>query len=197
MKISRVLVSWDFAFAVTLSGLTLLLCPSVVSSSMAKDFYSVGISVLSIVFAVFFAAFAIIMSAGDNEFVAFLHQDGEYAEIIWSFRATVLILFASLLLALGEYTYVGFRIAQKAEWHSKWFLVAFAGGFSYALMAVALSVFDAIKYSAARVQYLSARKKLPAAPKTRSGSPYSSLQSPFALRRRPRPIKGRRSHIER
>src|ERR1035438_2279483 len=123
MRIRRVILSPDLIASVLLSFITAVFCPSLISISMAKDFYGVGISVLSIVFSVFFAALAIIMSAGDNEFVAFLHENGAYSEIIWNFRFTVLILFSSLLISLAEYSYVGFRLAHKAEWHSKWFFI--------------------------------------------------------------------------
>jgi hypothetical protein len=159
MRISRVFLSWDFALSLLAAVATVFFCPSLISMSMAKDFYSIGVSVLSIVFSVFFAALAIIMSSGDNEFITFLHEDGTYSEIIWSFRFTIIILFVSLLGSLAEYAYVGFRLAHKAEWQSKWFLVIFVGYFTYSLFAVALSVLDAIKYSSVRVRYLNSKKK--------------------------------------
>jgi hypothetical protein len=158
MRIRRVILSPDLIASVLLSFITAVFCPSLISISMAKDFYGVGISVLSIVFSVFFAALAIIMSAGDNEFVAFLHENGAYSEIIWNFRFTVIILFTSLLVSLTEYVYTGFRISHKAEWHSKWFFVLFLLCFSYSLLAACLAVIDAIKYSGVRVQYLNAKR---------------------------------------
>ncbi len=159
MKIYSIFLSWDFGVASVLAIVTALLCPTTVSMTMARDFYSVGVSVLSVVFSVFFAALAIIMSAGDNEFVAFLHQDGSYSEIVWSFRFTISALFVSLAIALTEYAYVGFRLSHGAEWHSKWFLVVFVACFPYSLIAVALSVHDAIKYSDARVRFLNSKQK--------------------------------------
>ncbi|MGO8717588.1 MAG: hypothetical protein ACLQMO_00035 [Acidobacteriaceae bacterium] len=158
MRIYKIVLSWDFAVALALTIATAKFCPRTVPMAMAKDFYSVGVSVLSIVFSVFFAALAIIMSAGDNDFVAFLHEDGSYSQIVWSFRFTVSALFLSLVVALTEYAYVGFRMAHKAEWHSKWFLVVFVACFSYSLLAVALSVHDAIKYSSVRVRYLNLKQ---------------------------------------
>ena len=113
----------------------------------------------SIIFAVFFAAFAIIMSAGDNEFISFLHEDGSYTAIVWSFKFTVIALFASLLLALFDYSYAAFRISQKAELQSKYFLLAFAVCFIYSLVAVMQSVLDALKYSEVRVKYINLRKQ--------------------------------------
>jgi hypothetical protein len=158
MTISKVILSLDFIGALIGTVLTAIFCPSLISISMAKDFYSVGVSVLSIVFSVFFAALAIIMSAGDNEFIAFLHEDGSYSEIVWSFRFTVVILFVSLLTALAEYAYAGFRISHDAQWHSKWFLVVFVASFSYSLLAVAQAVFDAIKYSSVRVRFMNTKR---------------------------------------
>jgi magnesium-transporting ATPase (P-type) len=124
---------------------------------MAKDFYGVGISVLSIVFSIFFAALAIVMSAGDNEFIAFLHKEGAYTEIVWNFRFAVMVLFTSLIVTLAEYVYVGFRSSHSAEWHSKWFLVIFFFCFSYSLLAVCLAILDAIKYSSNRVKFLNSK----------------------------------------
>src|ERR1039458_778761 len=111
-RIRRVIYSYDLILATLAALATAILCPSVISISMAKDFYGVGISVLSIVFSIFFAALAIVMSAGDNEFVAFLHENGAYSEIIWNFRFTVMILFGSLMLSIADYVYIGFRIAH-------------------------------------------------------------------------------------
>lgn len=131
MRLSRVVFSFDFGVAISVGVAIFVFCPKTISMILARDFYSVGVSVLSIVFSVFFAALAIIMSSGDNEFIRFLNVDGSYTEIIWSFRFTVLTLFISLLAALFEYGYVAFRISQKADWHSKWFLLVFAMCFTY------------------------------------------------------------------
>jgi hypothetical protein len=159
MKIFRVVLSFDFGTALLSGFVILAFCPVTISMALAKDLYSVGVSVLSVIFAVFFAALAIIMSAGDNDFVAFLHEDGSYAEIIWSFRFTVLALFVSLLVALFDYSYVAFRISQKAELHSRYFLLVFAMCFTYSLIAVIQSVLDALKYSEIRVRFLDLRKR--------------------------------------
>jgi|ERR1035438_7853201 hypothetical protein len=156
-RIRRVIFSYDLILAALAALATAILCPSVISISMAKDFYGVGISVLSIVFSIFFAALAIVMSAGDNEFIAFLHREGAYTEIVWNFRFAVMVLFISLIVTLAEYVYVGFRFSHKAEWHSKWFLVLFFFCFSYSLLAVCLAILDAIKYSSNRVKFLNSK----------------------------------------
>jgi hypothetical protein len=156
-RIRRVIWSPDLILAALIALTTAILCPSVISISMAKDFYGVGISVLSIVFSIFFAALAIVMSAGDNEFITFLHKEGAYTEIVWNFRFAVMILFTSLIVTLAEYVYAGFRFSHKAEWHSKWFLVIFFFCFSYSLLAVCLAILDAIKYSSNRVKFLNSK----------------------------------------
>jgi len=159
MRISSLVFSFDFVAAFLTGTVILVFCPSTISMALAKDLYSVGVSVLSIVFAVFFAAFAIIMSAGDNDFVAFLHEDGSYTEIVGSFRFTVLALFVSLLVALFDYSYAAFRISQKAELHSRYFLLLFAISFAYSLVAVMQSVLDALKYSEVRGKFLEVRNR--------------------------------------
>ena len=145
MRISRTVFSLDFGVAILAGSGIAFFCPVTIPMILAKDFYIVGVSVLSVVFSVFFAALAIIMSAGDNDFIAFLNEDGSYSEIIWSFRFTVLALFIALLVALLEYGYVSIRISQKAELHSKWFVLAFVMCFTYSLIAVIQAVLDALR----------------------------------------------------
>ena len=79
MRFKQVLGSLDLWAALGLAVVFAVLLDDWVPNEFAKDIYSIGISVLSIVFSVYFAALAIIISASDDDFVAFLEETGDYS----------------------------------------------------------------------------------------------------------------------
>lgn len=144
------------AFLVTGTGLYLLL-PDNVNSAFTKDIYGIGISVLSIVFSVFFAALAVIMTSGDDSFVLWLEEKGHYNELIKVFKATLASLFVALVLALIMYGFTAHYVVgnevDKVQ-QSKWWLIAFSCMFIYSLVAAVTSSMDAIKYAQRRATYI-------------------------------------------
>jgi|SRR5581483_1781826 len=159
MNIRKLLVSWDFIVAAMVGVLTYGVAPHWIVNGFAKDVYAVGISVLSIIFSVFFAALAIIMAASDDEFLQFLNERGDYSALISTFRFTLGTLFLALIWSLGVFAYTSFREATSINFQNKWFLVVFGFLFLYALLAAAGSAMDAISYSKFRSEFLSLRKK--------------------------------------
>jgi drug/metabolite transporter (DMT)-like permease len=156
MSIKSIFSSWDIWVALGAAGLAWFVLPSFVSNDLVINLYNVGISVLAIVFSVFFAALAIIISSGDNDFIQFLEETGDYSTIISSFRSALVLLFFALLYSLLIYASTAIWIAGKlTEQNSLWF-VLFVFLFIYGLTSTALSSFDAIRYASFRVRFLQA-----------------------------------------
>ena len=78
MRIRDVFFSWDFIFSTIIVGILIILLPTYISAQFAQDVYSMAITILSIIFSVFFAALAIIISTSEDDFVRFLEDDGIY-----------------------------------------------------------------------------------------------------------------------
>lgn len=151
--------SWDFLAALGSSLLLAFLVPAGISVSFAKDLFGVGISVLSIVFSVFFAALAIIISASDNDFVVFLEEEGHYTAIIQTFKVSLLALFVALIYSLVLYAFTAAAASAFVQGqHWLWFCV-FVFLFLYGLFSAFNSALDAIRYAQTRASYLSVRTK--------------------------------------
>lgn len=86
----------------------ILLSPSWVPVSLAVGLLEMGIGVLSIVFSIFFAALAFIISASDDDFVSFIEEDGYFTSIVKSFKWTVSSLFVALIYSILLYCVVLF-----------------------------------------------------------------------------------------
>lgn len=152
--IKRIFVSWDFALAVAGAVAIALAFPRLLPTSFAKDIYGAGISVLAILFSVYFAALAIIMASSDDSFVAFLEQVGDYSRLINTFLFSLVILFIVLICSLVLYTYTSYLFASKLTRQSKWWLVGFGFLFLWGLFAAAISTWDAVAYSKYRSRYV-------------------------------------------
>lgn len=159
MNLKSFVLSWDTAVALLTALVLASMIPERVNNSLAKDIYGVGITTLSIVFSMFFAALAMIMSSGDNDFVYFMeHPDGGYTELLSLFRFTLCSLFVALTLSIVFYGVTSWLITshgvEKQSFQNKWFLVGFSSVSVYALVATLLSSVDAIRYAELRVKYL-------------------------------------------
>lgn len=159
MKAKDVLWSWDFILALVLTIATWLMLPHWVRNEFAHDLYGIGISVLSIVFAVFFAALAIIISSSDDDFVRYLEKDGDYTKIVATFQFSLATLFLALIYSLIMYAFTSAWLSQKFQSQPYWWLVIFGFLFSYGLFAALNSTFDSIQYAKYRVRYLIAPEK--------------------------------------
>src|SRR5262245_61894272 len=100
MKIRSVLMSWDILAAAIIAVVLYFVLPDRVNNAFASTLYGVGITVLSIIFSVYFAALAIIISSGDNDFIHFLEEKGSYTRLINSFRFSLILLFVSLISSI-------------------------------------------------------------------------------------------------
>lgn len=160
MKIKSIFLSWDIILSIVISVLFYFNVPCLIDIVFAKDLYSIGISVLSIVFSVYFAALAIIISAGDNEFVKFLEEDENlYSELIFTFKFSLIILFIALIYSIILYIQTPFKISQDIKFQNRIFVVIFSFLFFYGLFASLNATLDSIKFAKYRTKFLLITKK--------------------------------------
>lgn len=162
MKLSSIILSWDFVTAIVLTLATALILPVDLSIEFCKSFYGIGISVLSIVFSIFFAALAIIMASSDNDFIEFLEEEGDFSALINTFKVTLVMLFISLIYSIVLYVISDFCLSNPenlVKTQHKVFFLVFEFLFCYSMIATGLSVKDTIVFSNFRSRFLSMKKK--------------------------------------
>lgn len=154
-RLESIVVSWDWPAAALLTLLVAFLLPTGASYATANGVFAVSISVLSIVFSVFFAALAILITAGDNEFVKFLERGGLYKEIVWTFRLTFSLLAIALVFAIVLYvtSLVG-ATAEPPPVYPRNLFILFGFVGLYSLLAAVNSSLDIIKYAEFRAKFL-------------------------------------------
>jgi hypothetical protein len=160
-KIIDIIAGWDFIISILVFVLIYIFVPEYMEMKFTLSFYNIGISVLSIVFSVFFAALAIIVSASDNEFIDFMEENGHFTHLIWTFRFTLFLLFLSLVYSIILYMCTNYYIETYTEkWyqHSIFFSI-FSMLFTYSMVATVMGVNNSIKFTGFRLQYLKAKKE--------------------------------------
>jgi hypothetical protein len=157
--LKSIFISWDFFVAIFVAIALYLFLPSLIPAKIVKPIYEVSISVLSVIFSVFFAALAVLITAGDNEFVRFLAEEGLYKRIIFTFKVTLNLLFIALLFSIGSFiTILPYTETDAQFVYAKGMVVLFAFITLYALLASINSTMDAIKYAEFRAAYLEITK---------------------------------------
>ena len=162
MKISNIILSWDFVIAIVLTLVTALILPSYLELDFCKSFYNIGITVLSIIFSIFFAALAIIMASSDNDFIEFLEENGDFTALLATFKITLVMLFISLIYSIVSYVIADYNLTtlqDQSVFQHKTFFLIFEFLFCYSLLATGLSVKDTIIFSNFRAKYLSKKNK--------------------------------------
>ncbi|WP_157530526.1 hypothetical protein [Hymenobacter norwichensis] len=154
MKLKDIIVSWDLALALVVGGLTYYYSPDRVFHDIALAFYNTGVSVLSILFSVYFAALAIILSSSSDEFVKFLEKDGSYSAIINLYKYTLAVLFVGLVTSISLSLVTSFKAKGPVNNQSQFYISTFAFLFSYAVFCSYNSARDAIAYSMYRMKFL-------------------------------------------
>jgi hypothetical protein len=154
MKPRNIFISWDFISASLIALVSYFLLQPSIHNDFAKDLYGIGISVLAIVFSVYFAALAIIISSGDNDFLEYLEKKGFYSVIISVFRFSLMTLFIALVYSIFVYTITSFWLSNQVKTQSIWYFCIFTFLFPYSLFATTNSSLDAINYSRYRVKFL-------------------------------------------
>ena len=109
---------------------------------------------MAIVFAIVFAAIAVIAAGGESSFIAFLQRENSgFSRLLNSFGRTLDVLFVALVLSLAEFGYAVFKISTGAKDQPKIFLTVFIFMLSYALLAARLMGADAIDFAKTRASF--------------------------------------------
>lgn len=143
---------------VTLALIILLVSvtPAAFPVVVAKDIYSLSSAVLSIVFSVFTASLAIILSSPDDKFVQFLEAEGFYRDILWGFVVTLASLFVALVYSIAAFSWTAYQHSSKIAHQHRIGVIACAALLCYALGATLTSALAAIRYARTRAQFLRA-----------------------------------------
>lgn len=154
--------SWDFIIAIICAIITSYLLPEYINMKFALSFYNVAMTVLSIIFSLFFTAMAIIMSSSDNDFIEFLEESNTFTELLWSFKVTLFILFMSLILSIILFSGTSYWIETKNNevWiqHSN-ILIILEFFFIYGMLATWFCIMDTVKFSQYRSIFLKNSKQ--------------------------------------
>jgi len=159
MKLRRILLSWDLLLPLSSSLVLGWWLPEWVPSELAKDYYGIGITVLSILFAVFLAALVVIITASDDDFITFLEETGAYSAIVANFRFSLRLLFVAMMYSLVFYAYTAARISNTVHHQAKYFLTVFCFLFLWSLFATFSSTEDAIMYRNYRQKFTEAKQR--------------------------------------
>lgn len=155
IKIKRILLSADFFAALICAVGFAILMKTPASADIVKELTSLAITTLSILFSVFFAAMAVLITSGDNEFVKFLQTHNWFTEIVWSFKWTFYAIFTALVFSIVLYVTTLFELAKQIPGIYPYFILAPYVFFTlYSLFGTVLSTLDAIKYSEYRTKYI-------------------------------------------
>lgn len=155
MKIKEILISWDIFAAVIVGGALALLLPPYLMAVLIKDLYGVGITVLSIIFTIYFAALAIIISSASDDFILFLEEEGDYTALLAHFRYAVVVTFIALVASIVFYGVTAFQLTANPDaMQTRWWFVCYVILFSYTLGVVFNTALDALQYPRFRAQHL-------------------------------------------
>lgn len=155
MKITDFILSKDFLAAIFATIVSIIFLPQWIDNNFAKDIYAVAISILSIIFSVYFAALAIIISSSDDAFVKFLIKENVYDIIIDAFKITLLSLFISLVYSICIYIFTSNWLLSNIHHQPILGFSIFIFLFTYSLFATGQSAIDSLKYAKKRSEYLS------------------------------------------
>jgi hypothetical protein len=158
VTLREVVTGWDFSAAIGCSAVVWFLLPDWPSNAFASAIYEMGITVLSIVFAVFFTALAVLIAAGDDDFVSFLKDLGIYSGIIATYRFALIVLFVALMYSVIAFGWTAAIVDADYTRQSKYVVVLFAFLFFYSLFSVIYSTYDALEYSQRRIEFVEAKR---------------------------------------
>ncbi|MEE9905520.1 MAG: hypothetical protein K4305_08880 [Chlorobium sp.] len=153
--IESVIKSWDLWVSIFLATFFYFLYQDNINLEKCEKIFEVCIAFLSIIFSVYYAAYAVLVASGDDEFIRFLEEDGSYMDIILTFRYTLILLFISLFFSVILYFY---SLLALIEGISVSLMSIYFFFVMYALFAVMQSSLDAVKYSEYRVRFLKIKK---------------------------------------
>lgn len=155
IKIKLILRGLDLWLAVVVAIALFVCVPNhSVLNVVAKDLYGIGMSILSVIFSVFIAALAIIMSSGSDDFIDFLEAEGHFTLIVWGLKFTLGLLFVALIISIVFYSLTSFWIGLKYEEQSVFWLSVYSFFAMWSLLATFQSAISSILYSQYRIKFI-------------------------------------------
>lgn len=151
--IKSIITGLDFIISISLAILLFFFLPIQTNVFLVKDIYGVAIPILSIIFPVFFASLAIIITSSRDDFAMFLQERGYFENLLSLFKFTLIIIFFSLLLTIFLYIHASILINNGIKTQYKLYLILFSFFFLYSLLSSLNAILGVIKYAKNRIQF--------------------------------------------
>jgi hypothetical protein len=159
-KIWSVIWSLDTFVGLVIGLGVWIITPSSIPFEFSENILSVGISVLSIIFSIFFASLTFIISSSNDNFVEYLYNHGHYNIIIWSYQWTLGSLLIALVYSISYYSYASYWVTKPSSpEHGTVPFAIFCLLFAYSMTATVMSTKDAITYARMRARFLKVESK--------------------------------------
>ncbi len=161
IRANRIFLSYDFGAFVFVLIAEIFLIPSLLPCEFILSYLVLSTQVLSLMFSVYFAGYAVIASATDDEFIEFLEERGVYSELLWSMKYSIVLLFLTLVISILFYVAVGLTAIDASApcRMTKWVIVISGSCFAYSLTAAFLTFLDAVRFAQLRVKYRAIKQK--------------------------------------
>lgn len=156
MKINNYVLSWDFILSCLFTLFSAIFLQFEINASFTLGIYNIGISVISIIFSLFFAALAILLTNQDDEFILFLEENNYFIKLIEGFKFTLIALFVCLIVSIILYSYTSYLIMKNNDKIvvSTLYFYIFEFFFCYSLFSTLWSVLDTITFTTFKIQFL-------------------------------------------
>jgi len=160
MKIRQVILSPDLLGSIVVAAGTNIVLPPLVKIGFFINAYMVGITVLAIIFSLFIAAIAFVMTSSDDEYILILADLGIYAELRSIFEYTLCVFFVSLLYSITAYIVSDYfrNLYDEPYLGHKFFFSLFVFFFLYSLLATIPALRHTIQFAQRRSDFLQARR---------------------------------------
>ena len=155
MRLKHIFFSWDFVAALSIFIFGLFVLPHQIYAQEAINIYQVGVTTLSLIFSIYFASMAFILSSSDDDFVLFLEEKEHFTYLIESFSYTLKGVFISLMYSLF-FLIMNFFVEENVAVaiNNKLIISLFLLIGSYSLFCVIGTTMDSIKFVKFRIDYL-------------------------------------------
>lgn len=148
------LLGLDLVAALIVGMGLIAVLPTRVPLRFAADVYGIATSSLAIIFSVFVAALATIVSASDNDFVAFLEEDKTFGDILFGMSLTLFALFGALIASGAAYILSSWQVALGEQDQNRWLAITVGVLLSYALGSALSSTRTTIKLASLRARFV-------------------------------------------
>lgn len=153
-RIEKILISWDTFFSLLAMLIACLVTPNCLDNKFCYSIYEMAITILAIIFSIFFASLTVIMAFPDNEFISVIENDEKklFTQLIGFFKDTLFALFISLLYTIILYVF-SLYYGDTASGNRILF-ISFIGIFIYSLVATIIAVNVTLSITTSRAKFL-------------------------------------------